>query len=136
MQEHNLWWLAGLFEGEGWFGLHKQRSNYTGKEIVNPAVSIKMVDRDIIERVHVIMGHGSLASVVIPSGKTAYIYRTSGKNAVEFMKRLQPLMGDRRAHKIGEVLEAWRIKNENRTSSLDKDKVGKVEDSGHEFAAD
>lgn len=110
MQEHSLWWLSGLLEGEDWFGLNKQISNYTGKEIVNPALSIKMVDNDIISRVHKIIGHGSITKTRLPSGKTAYNYRTSGRKAVSLMRELQSLMGDRRAHKIGEILAAWDLK--------------------------
>lgn len=115
MQERDLFWLAGLLEGEGWFGLHRQVIK--GKEYLNPCISVKMVDADIIYYVKKLIGNGSIGTTILPSGKTAFIWRTSGIAAVTLMKSLYLQMGTRRQGQMNLVFEAWRIKNEKRSSS-------------------
>lgn len=109
MQQHELTYLAGLFEGEGWFGINRRAVR--SKEYRNPGLSIKMIDEDIIYYVKRLIGHGSIHSAVLPSGKIAYIYSTSGKNAVEFMRLIKPWMGTRREGQINMALQFWETKN-------------------------
>lgn len=110
MQRHEVTYLAGLFEGEGWFGVN--RRTVRGKEYLNPGLSIKMVDEDIIYYVKHLIGHGSIHSTILPSGKTAYIYSTSGKNAIEFMRLVKPWMGTRREGQINMALQMWENKHD------------------------
>lgn len=119
MLERDITYLAGLFEGEGWFGLHKQVIK--GKQYINPAISIKMVDQDIIYYVKRLVGHGSVSSTELPSGKTAYIYRTSGIKAVTLMTALKPWMGTRREGQINMVLVAWEQKKSGKINPITYD---------------
>jgi len=110
MNSKELHWLAGLLEGEGWFGISKQ--SVRGKNYENPAISVKMVDADIIYYVKRLAGHGSIGKADLPSGKTAYIWRTSGEKAVKLMEELYLILGTRRQGQINLVFESWKAKKE------------------------
>jgi hypothetical protein len=53
MQAMNVAWAAGLFEGEGCWGLRKDGRN--------PYAALKMADRDVVERFASIVGFGSMS---------------------------------------------------------------------------
>lgn len=96
MEERELYWLAGLLEGEGSFlpGSPKQPRN--------PTITVASTDHDVIERVGTLFGNkvspighkGSLGK------KTMYSVRLSGRRAVVLMHGLRPLMGARRQGQI------------------------------------
>lgn len=98
MTEIELAWLAGLLEGEGWFGIDR-----TGKG--RPAIKVNMTDQDVIERVADLLG-GIKVGIQPAQGnwKTQYVVRLKGERAASLMRTLQPLMGARRAERIREVL--------------------------------
>ena len=48
-------WIAGLLEGEGYFGFSKTRRF--------PYVSIEMTDRDVIQRASIVMDAGNVKIV-------------------------------------------------------------------------
>jgi len=91
----DLHWLAGLLEGEGTFIAGPPSAPRS------PAVQVSMVDRDVIERVAALV---DCAVTVIPARRdgwrTAYSARVRGPRAVEWMRRLRPLMGKRRQEQI------------------------------------
>jgi hypothetical protein len=95
IDQSDLHWLAGLLEGEGTFLAGPPSAPRS------PAVQVSMVDRDIIERVGVLL---DVAVTVSPSRrdgwKDAYCVRVRGARAVLWMERLRPLMGSRRQHQI------------------------------------
>ena len=99
----DLAWLAGLLEGEGYFGTV---SNHVGGRRYRYArVGVAMTDRDVIERVARLWQ--ASVSVVKPSGvskKMAYRTHLFGQRAVKMMQMLKPLMGTRRQQRIAEVL--------------------------------
>lgn len=101
----DLAWLAGLLEGEGCFSY---RAGCT------PTISVGMADRDVMDRVAVLMGgHVLTAKKRQPHHKTLYIVNLNGTRAHRLMRTLQPFMGERRAAKIGEILAADGIRVEN-----------------------
>jgi hypothetical protein len=104
----DLYWLAGLLEGEGSFGISRQgRTN--GRVIY---VSVVSTDEDVIRRVHSILNFGYSGPLrVLPSGKTAYRWACNAQsNAVGLMMTLLPLMGQRRAADIKSCIEIWKDK--------------------------
>jgi hypothetical protein len=95
-------WIAGLFEGEGWFG-HRRNGDLVAQ--------ITMTDGDVIDRVHQVLGFGTRKERLLPSGKTAHIWSvTNQRQAAGLMMTLLALMGERRRGKILECLEAWKAK--------------------------
>lgn len=91
----DIYWLAGLLEGEGCFSSTK---GY-------PSIMVKMVDRDVVERAHKILrpvefridgnevkGYGPYDDV----RQRQYVAKIVGRRAVGWMMTLYPLMGRRR----------------------------------------
>ncbi len=99
---NTLHWLAGLLEGEGSF-LAPLPSAPT-----IPHISITMTDEDIIERVsHLFRNHHYLLSQTNTSWKVAYKAVLGGSHAVELMRTVYPLMGQRRQLQIDRALNNY-----------------------------
>lgn len=97
---NNLYWAAGIMEGEGYFGIRK------AGDIV---IQLTMTDKDVVARMFSIFKIGTRKERVLPSGKTAYsLIITNQRHAVGFAMTLLSLMGERRAAKITECLENWK----------------------------
>lgn len=111
-------WLAGLFEGEGYFGLKKDttyktrpdgsRSKYT---YVGPVVELQMQDLDIIERVQNLISFPK--NITIHKARKEHhnvTYRLTyhGMEAIEVMLTLRDLLGERRRGKIDDILATER----------------------------
>jgi hypothetical protein len=91
----DLYWLAGLLEGEGSFIAGPPSAPRT------PALVLTMADRDIVDRAAELL---DCAVSMIPARRNgwrdAYCVRVRGPRAVEWMRRLRPLMGHRRQTQI------------------------------------
>lgn len=105
----DLYWLAGLLEGEGSFNLHTQKY---------PRISIQMIDKDIIERAANLFQtkclgpYGPYTTQKLPT----YCASVIGDPAGQLMEQLLPLMGLRRKEQITLALNHWYnnpIKTEN-----------------------
>jgi hypothetical protein len=99
----DVMWLAGLLEGEGWFG----RNHY-----VTPTIKVSMTDRDVIARVAALFGN----AVTVerrpvdprrPNAKQQWSTTIYGHRAVAWMRVLLPHMGSRRSARISELLADW-----------------------------
>lgn len=91
-------WLAGILEGEGYFGLRRAGSSIY--------IQLSMVDGDVVERAQRIFGAGSIKTRVLPSGKTCYTLSVlRQEDAKSWMERLLPYMGQRRAARIRDCLD-------------------------------
>lgn len=88
-------WLAGLLEGEGWFGERRQKGRSP-----RPLIALKMTDRDVVERVAVLCGNRAVSHTVNEDKKDFYTVRIGGQDAVEIMKLVLPWMGERRTETI------------------------------------
>lgn len=107
IETKDIYWLAGLMEGEGSFGL---RSGLASKGS-QPVLQLGMTDRDIVERARTVLRHGAAIYTVKPNGmhkKTAYKFVMVGPQAVGWMMILYALMGERRQACIRDTLAAWR----------------------------
>jgi hypothetical protein len=100
--QQDLYWLAGLLEGEGTFLAGPPSAPRS------PAVQLSMVDRDIVERAGALLRR---AVTVVPSRRegwrTAYSVRVRGARAVQWMERLRPLMGSRRQRQIDRAIACF-----------------------------
>lgn len=100
--EKEIYWIAGLLEGEGCFQLNKPNSIM---------ISLEMIDEDTIRRAAKIID--STANVREYEGrtetrKTTWKFQISGEIAIEWMQLLFPIMSKRRQEKISELLEIAR----------------------------
>ena len=110
ISKEDLYWLAGLLEGEGCFYWAKNNS---------PLISLAMTDLDIVEKVRdIIHPNGSIGRVErTEKHKVIYRFKTYGGNSIEWMKLLYPLMGIRRREKISQILDLW---NNRKPSGLER----------------
>lgn len=107
---NDIYWLAGILEGEGYFGLTNDGSS--------PIIMVSMTDADIIERVRLIVDKTTTISITQDKRKETYkdSYRLTinGKRAAQWMMTLYPLMSIRRKAKIQICITTW--KNHYNTS--------------------
>ncbi len=111
----DIYWVAGIIEGEGSFLLARRHSTCRGigKTVyIYPSILLGMTDKDVVERVA-----GLLKSSVRKRGgrsrpvrKDIWITQILGARAASWMMTLLPIMGTRRADRIREILAIWRQK--------------------------
>lgn len=94
--DEQLAWAAGLFEGEGWFTLHRGA----------PVAAISMTDRDVVERFRDVVGWGNVFSVDKGTGhKRQWRSVVTGRDKVRrFGELVGPWLGDRRRAQLVRVL--------------------------------
>lgn len=101
MTKTEIAWLAGLLEGEGWFGDFALRS---GKRRT-PGISLCMTDRDVVERAAKLMGDRHVSHLPAkPPRQAKYEVRLSGGPAISVMRTVLPYMGERRGEAIETLL--------------------------------
>lgn len=94
----DIYWIAGLLDGEGCFGFHK-----------SPQIQLNMIDLDIIERARNILRQSSKITVVERIGyKTQFKITIAGSDMIGWMMTIYPLMSSRRQIKIKEVINKWK----------------------------
>jgi hypothetical protein len=105
IQTKDIYWLAGLLEGEGCFqcqmrGIKRRRSL--------PTIIIAMSDRDVIERVRMLTAApGRICLQANPGRKQLFRLTIAGRKAVGLMMTIYCLMGERRKSRIREVIQDW-----------------------------
>ena len=104
MADSNLYWLAGLLEGEGCFAMRSDGHN--------PIIQLIMTDLDVVIKAAQIMGCHKVVKNKQDSRGGKALYRTVlyGINAVELMRKLLPYMGKRRTEKIKECILCFESK--------------------------
>ena len=103
MRETDTAWLAGLLEGEGYFGAYA--SGTRRKQLV---VKLKMTDADVVVKAHKLMETPSVrreCDTRKEQNADCYVTRAYGARAEAVMKRVLPYMGSRRTQKITELLD-------------------------------
>lgn len=97
-----LYWAAGIIEGEGSFGAYGPKKN-------KPRVSVNMTDEDVIRRLHSVLGVGKVYGPKHYGNKPRWDWTVERRaEAVGLMMTLYPLMGQRRREKIRSILSDWR----------------------------
>lgn len=98
----DLYWLAGLLEGEGSFC--KPMPSSPNKVII----ALQMTDEDVISKAAKILGCNYYSAKPQKSHhKATFILRLRGGRAVEWMNKLHPLLGKRRQKQIDEALAKY-----------------------------
>ena len=95
IKDVDLLWLAGLFEGDGTFSV---RSTHL------PVASIRMIDKDIIQKVADFFGLNIHNHRGRNNWSDAYSCSIQSTAAEAFFKSLLPYMGKRRSNKINNIL--------------------------------
>lgn len=122
MRETELYWLAGLLEGEGYFGCSDNI----------PKLALQMSDKDIVEKAHCLMGLSVKISHI--PGKRAewsdtYMWKLRGKAAFEWMNTLYPMLGARRRKQIEEARLTYDPKNQRHLNkNIDAAFIAKIEE--------
>ena len=114
LQATDIYWLAGLVEGEGWIGLRKSQKD-GGSVYLYPQLTIRMTDRDVLERAHALFGGHVYGPYKLknPNCKDVYHWGVSRQSAaVGILLTLYSLMGSRRQAQIRSVLDSWRNANQ------------------------
>ena len=108
-------WLAGLLEGEGWFGHTKRGAGPTSRfDYYVPVIAVAMNDEDVVRRVGCLINcavHGPH----LKQGGRRPTFRTAvhGHKAEALMEMLLPFLGERRSARVREVLDAGVIRKES-----------------------
>lgn len=108
LTEFELGWLAGLMEGEGYFGLRSD--THTAQ------VKLEMTDEDVVLRalllIQRITGRQHAITHVERKEKRnnlqTYVIAIYSKDAIKVMKKLIKYMGTRRRRKIWQTLNRYR----------------------------
>ena len=102
IKNNDLYWLAGLLEGEGSF--MKGPPSAPNR----PVISMQMTDKDIIEKAANIIGIGYCEnkSTERKGYKKCWSVRTTGSRAMSIMRQVFSIMGERRQEQITKALDS------------------------------
>lgn len=115
MDIKQLYWLAGLLEGEGCFSLNKGM----------PSISLNMTDEDVVVQARNIMCPTYSINIYNPpKGKPAYSFHFGGNLAISWMMTLYSLMKRRRKEKIRELIFIWLGKRDRKIQGANVCKNG------------
>ena len=100
-----LGWLAGVFEGEGCLSLARTY----GKRIDRWWAGVVMSDEDVMHRFHQLIGVGTITGPYTrtnrPTDKPLWKWQIAAQEDVlNFCALMQPYMGERRAAKMAECI--------------------------------
>lgn len=112
----DIYWLAGLLEGEGCFTTNSSAAHY------RPVIKLKMDDADVVEKaLHILKPHAyrkngneikkySREQESRSFGRGSYYHATiGGRRAAGWMMTLYTLMGERRQARIRQLLSDWHV---------------------------
>jgi len=106
IKDVDLAWLAGVLEGDGYFGVTKGC-------FMHPIISLRMIDKDTVERVADIFNEplvGCSARLGKPHWSPVHAVSTQGKAAMAIMEKILPFMGERRGCKISSITSNYNLK--------------------------
>ena len=141
MEHDDILWLAGLLEGEGWFGVMNAPWQREGAGVGYgiAAISLNMKDRDVVWRAAVLMGATRIVEVNPKKShwSTTYQIKIVGQKATRVMMALLPHMGERRSIQIKDAIDHEAGKPErhqrgesNVNAKLTADQVRRIRVSG------
>lgn len=143
LTETDIAWIAGLLEGEAYFGIdNRSKDRY---EISNsppsPFIKISMVDEDIVQRLSKLLDKSYFSpSRKTVTGKQVYTLHIGEKEKLLFiLQKILPYMGVRRGERISEGishLQTWkewvenggRVENAKRANQIGQLKRSKSQD--------
>ena len=140
LSETEIAWIAGILEGEGYFGIdNRSKDRYElSKTPPAPFIKISMVDEDIIQRLSKLLDKSYFSpSRKTVKGKQVYTLHIGEKEKVLFiLEKILPHMGERRSERIRECishLHCWkewvenggRVENAKRANQIRQQKQPK-----------
>ena len=143
LTETDIAWIAGLLEGEGYFGIdNRSKDRYEISKIPPaPFIKVSMVDEDIIQRLSKLLDKSYFSpSRKTVTGKQVYTLYIGEKEKVLFvLEKILPYMGVRRGERIRECishLQTWkewvenggRVENAKRANQIRQQKQPKSSD--------
>lgn len=106
MSKHDISWVAGILEGEGYFLARPDQSDTT--------IGLQMTDLDVVQKVQEIVGMGTISTKEREGKKTIYDWRIYSKEEVmRFGRYIYPYLFERRQQQLAEVLRLAQEKIEN-----------------------
>ena len=108
LTESQITWIAGLLEGEGYFGIdNRSKDRYdTSKSQPAPYIRLVMTDEDVVAKLSNLVDK----PYFIPQrktlkGKTVYVLHIGNREKVLFiLEKILPHMGKRRSERIKECI--------------------------------
>jgi hypothetical protein len=143
LTETDVAWIAGLLEGEGYFGIdNRSKDRYEiSKTPPSPFIKVSMVDEDIIQRLSRLLDKPYFSpSRKTVTGKQVYTLHIGEKEKVlSILQQILPYMGVRRGERITECishLQTWkewvenggRVENAKRANQIRQQKQPKSKD--------
>lgn len=109
-------WVAGILEGEGCFDVHKG---------VYPRIRVKMGDKDVIDRISKLWKcRTAERKDNRPRCSCMYEASVTGDRALQWMRSIFALMGERRRAKILEIMQAYET-SRNAVSGEESSNLGR-----------
>ena len=123
METKDIYWLAGIWEGEGYFGMHNI-ANRNARSC--PMAALRMTDEDVIAKAAKLLGRKyNHYKRKDPRFKDVYDLKIGGKHAIGLALTLFSLLGQRRRARIKSIVQYW-SKTPNRNNSKGRGGVGPV----------
>jgi len=118
-------WAVGIIEGEGWVTPRKFRQYHYAR------VGIEMTDRDVLERVKNIIGHGNITGPRIRSNSRKPIYKwmITSTAALDLLLKMRPYVSVKKGQEIDEFFflteqeDLLRIRGGRQVSEETKQKI-------------
>ena len=102
-------WLAGLYEGEGWFGGAISKGVRYKKPYWYPCIRIVSTDQDIMKRVSILIDRPVNGPYMAKkSTKPYWQVTTVCSRAIGLAMMLYPLLGNRRQARVRELISKWK----------------------------
>ena len=101
----DIYWLAGLLEGEGCF----TTVPVEGKRY--PRIDLRMTDYDVVSKARNILGSTKVSGNSTNRNKEIFTTQVNGNRAIQWMMTLYSLMGARRQERIKGILNSWKQSN-------------------------
>lgn len=101
---NELYWAAGFYDGEGHFQLRTQKRRYH-----YPAIVIGQKDREVLDRFQAAIGVGKVYGPY--NGSNRFMYQSTGKAAVDGMRKIENLIGRIKQEQFYAVLDKLADKN-------------------------
>lgn len=97
-----LYWLAGLLEGDGSFEWAREK----GATISKPRLTLKMTNEEVVRKVAKMLGYQCSEKEYPerPNWNKAFLVRLKGTKTAALMRTLAPLLGERRQQQIRKLL--------------------------------
>ena len=143
LTESQIAWIAGILEGEGYFGIdNRSKKRYeNSKTPPTPYIRLAMTDEDVVAKLSTLVDK----PYFIPNrktvkDKTVYILHIGEREKVLFLlEKILPHMGKRRSERITECIshiqewKSWvesggRVENAKRANQISQLKRSKSQD--------